>query len=46
METGVAQVISLSPMRHRDDVLTGGPHMNGDSCTGGGGADVLNTCNP
>jgi hypothetical protein len=23
METGVAQVISLSPMRHRDDVLTG-----------------------
>jgi len=23
METGIAQVISLSPMRHRDDVLTG-----------------------
>src|ERR1700757_5082058 len=23
METGVAQVISLSPVRHRDDVLTG-----------------------
>jgi hypothetical protein len=28
------------------DLLNGGPHSNGDSCTGGLGADTLVACNP